>query len=195
MNIFRTRSYYFTTGLLYPGALGAALSWLVEAASAAVRGQGQSTPTLWALAFVVWLTAYHTLWYIRLLADFAPDSSGNAGDYKGSILATDVLESLVLLLALGSLDFRFGEPGPIARVLTFVAPATIALGAAIHGNRSFSGERTRFTWVVVAVAAIGILINGAAGENPVTAIINWIALGVLYVLLSVYVFRYYGRSA
>src|SRR5687768_5760974 len=105
------RVYYFMSGLVYPGALGVALTWLVQGVTLYVTG-APTRPPLWNVCFAVWFTVYHSLLYSRMLDRYDtwssdPDQHKDQA-YNGYALGSDVVDSLALFLAFGTLDFQFG---------------------------------------------------------------------------------------
>jgi|SRR5882672_563478 len=189
------RIYYFVAGLLYPGALGVALMWLVQAAFALVN-PAVAHPSMWSVFFALWFTFYHSLLFVRLMDKYdvwcsSPDPSKGVA-YNGTALLSDVVDSVALFLAFGALGFQaYGTLTPFQTAWLFVAAACVPISAVIV----IRGKPGLLRWVLIVVASItcsaGAVLNFL--HQPIDRF-NCGLLGVLWIALAVYTCTLYREE-
>lgn len=106
------RLFYFVSGLLYPGALGVALTWFAQAASTHMTG-GPNPPSAWSMSFVLWFLTYHSLLFVRLMDKHdqwcSEPKKYHKAAYNGKALVSDLLDCIVLFAVFAVLGFQPNE--------------------------------------------------------------------------------------
>jgi hypothetical protein len=181
------RTFYFVSGLLYPGALGVALTWLAQAASTFVVGSGK-TPSVLVICFVLWIMTYHSFWFARLMHTHSrwssdPDSHGN-GAYTWPALLSDVIDCVVVFAVFAVLGFQpdatqdLPSPGWI-----YLIAMGVPLSALVSRFKKLDRKRAGLIVAVSVVNVAGAILNWTR-----TSLESWnaIPLAMLWVLLAIY---------
>jgi hypothetical protein len=182
------RSYDFSSGLLYPAALGAGIAWLVQAVATRQEG-GEELPSKWALLFAVWFLVYHSMWFVHLVGS-APRIKAN---YPLRHFVSDVLDTLALLVAFWALGFASGHYSKLNERGAFFAAVLVAVSALV-GNMHVKKWYTSTLTVAAAVGPIfGIVVNP---PHPISACprMNDFLLLYLWAFLVLYIGvpKYFG---
>lgn len=179
--------YFLSTGLLYPGALGAAINWSAEGAfhyMNALRTQQENKATGLAFAAALWATTYHAFWFVRLLKNVPKEK------YYSRRLIADVLDCIVLLMVFGAV--RFSEMRLVASdtnsfVLFYFAVIGLAVAVGIHHKMEMTDVRTVLTTLALLVAIAGLV----AGQIGAGRSVNIPLVFCLWVLLLFYMVAAY----
>jgi len=105
-NISGKIRYRIVIGLLYPAALGAAISWWVEAATKRPP-QGEDGPIAWAMWFGVWFLTYHVVWYTHLIGESAEPTT--LFSYPARRFASDLVGVAAIIGGFAALGFASGQ--------------------------------------------------------------------------------------
>jgi hypothetical protein len=171
--------FYVSAGLLYPSALGAALAWLAPACVDTIRSK-QGAPAPWSIAFAIWFVAYHATWFVHL-THAAEDT---AFEYSGWPFTSDLVDVFAVFAAFLFLGLAWPSEEPYVAGV-YATAILIPLSAIIE--RGFGHEKRG--WALLGVAAgtplIAIVAIPRANANSLVSL-DWIPLGVLYVLLAIY---------
>jgi hypothetical protein len=190
--------YYFTTGLLYPGAMGAALTWFVHNVTAYATHR-PSHQEIWMLAFALWFAVYHGFLFLRLRSKYNVVFSNAthptvSPPYHCFSLSSDILDSMALFVAFGAIGSQSVAPTRFGWL--FVAAALVPISALVARTKAdlkkYPGLCVVIGFALVA-AAIGALFN-FCGAARVWAW-NWSLLLGLWGLLFVYLKKRDWRAA
>ena len=182
--------FYFVSGLLYPGALGVALTWFAQAVSTYLTG-GSNRPSAWSMFFVLWFLTYHSFLFVRLMADT------NAENYEGHRLISDLLDCVVLFAVFAILGFQPDTPPQsLGFGSLFVAAGCVPVSAFIaHYDKLKRLEPFRIVLMLLAlIFAVGGAIANFCGVTYLDVLNRWL-LVALWVLLAMYLLALYGRGA
>jgi hypothetical protein len=164
------RTYYFISGLLYPGALGVALMWFVEALTAFSSKinsppPSPNMPTLWAVAFAGWFTVYHSLLFVRLMDRYdqwCSDAENNKGGYDVRAMSSDIVDSAAMFMAFAILDFKsadyHGAMKPEHVAWLFCVVILVPLSALL-AHKDFSKMRIGLVSLTGAISSLGAALN------------------------------------
>ena len=158
-NISGKIRYRIVIGLLYPAALGAAISWWVEAATKRPP-QGEDGPIAWAMWFGVWFLTYHVVWYTHLIGESAePTTLFNyparrfASDLVGVAAIPCVFAAAGLIPLSALLGHRHRRLGNSALIIIsgFAAATGVAAHLGLNGSVLTSLDVTllREFWLVL----------------------------------------------
>jgi hypothetical protein len=181
------RIYYFVSGLLYPGALGTALVWLVQAVFAVID-PSLVHPTAWSITFAVWFTVYHSLLFVRLMDRYdvwcSDPVKHPTAAYGLKSLISDVLDSIAMFLAFGALGFQPDRVvTPFQSGWLFIAAGLVPVSALI----ALKGWPGRLRGALIGVALIMCIIGSISNLNgAASARLNWILLALLLIGLLIY---------
>jgi hypothetical protein len=189
------RIYYFVSGLLYPGALGVALIWLVLAAFAYVN-PSPVHPTAWSIVFALWFMLYHSLLFVRLIDrhdrwSSDPDSHPNEA-YGGWALASDFIDSLAMFLAFGALGFNADRAiTSLESSIVFFAALGVPISALIAKRQGgFGTLRGVLISIAIVLSLIGGVMNLCGSQGA-----NWLLLILLWVMFLIYVVALYSNDS
>jgi hypothetical protein len=186
------RAYYFISALLYPIALGVAVTWFVLLVYN-LATDGPHIPGIWATLFALWFTVYHTLLFVRLIdrrqAWSGADLRVIVSDYDQWSLGSDILDTLAVFLAFGAIGFQADtDLTPLRIALIFVAAMIIPYSARV-ARETLRGLRA---WLAISVAVLALC---GIGLNFLEIAVwnSWILAG-LWLLLAIYWFAMYSTE-
>lgn len=192
------RWYYFMSGLLYPGALGAVLTWWIEGLRDIVAAEADKPPpSLWAVMFGLWFIVYHCCLFVRMLDRHAKWASEGALASPASIqpytlgaLISDTVETLGLFLAFAALYFVSGASTGTAPGLVFVASAVVPFSPMLAPSPKRSAVHVALIIGAGGVSAAGAILNlcrySPDSGQPTLEGLNIFLLVLLWLLLFIY---------
>jgi hypothetical protein len=174
------RIFYFMSGLLYPGALGAALTWLSQGLVTHISGTAHISRH--ALSLALWFTVYHSLLFVRLMDRYDqwcsdptntkytdPTNPQYTPEQKYGIrpFLSDVIDSLALFGAFMTLGF-FSEPETPRRIAgTFLAAIAVPLSAVVaHGGLFKKGDKLPYVRPFLIIFTVLLAVLGACVNWP-----------------------------
>ncbi len=172
--------YNFTSGLLYPAALGAGLAWIAQSFPAMFWNKEG-----WlVIVFAIWFITAYASWFVRLIEKHREK---NGDEYGGGYLTSDIVDVLIVVgafFALGLLASPYDRP---QYTLVFIAVLSVPVATGVslwwQGQKSIVLERKcpLITTVVVSVIGFGLNFSSVAEFW-----MNAIAVAVLYICLYFY---------
>lgn len=127
-------SFRFLIAFVYPAALGAALSWEVQAVSVLWAPEGPY-PSPWTLVFGAWFIVYHSVWYWFLI-NSAQDSEEVPKGFGKCSFFTNLGDAFILFGGFAALGLASGQYHPPHIGLAFLAAACLPLVATVVNRRS-----------------------------------------------------------